>query len=162
MEIVLSLVAITISLAVLLLNSLRFQTQAQRAALAANHAGMFGVESQISSVPSVLRFHGIEDPEAALERHGLTVAEFGYLLGSFTLGGTYYRNAPEAEAEAGIAPGSYRYMMCAASGTQRAWPLLRRLITRSPYRTRLDQIFAELQNADSPQSSATTPSDVEP
>lgn len=51
---------------------------------------------------------------------------------------------PYPEAEAGIADGSYRHEMCRSPATRRAWPLLRRMITSSPYRDRLDQIFDQL------------------
>ena len=156
MELILSGFAILISITSVVWSARSSRTQRQAAAVATNHTSIINIESMIAKVPQVLRFHGVEDPEQELKQHGMTSEEFAYLLGSFTLGGTYYRTAPEARA--GIRESSYRHNMCRAPATRRAWPLLRRLITKSPYRDRLDEVFAQLDH-ESPLNTAAQNAD---
>ncbi len=142
MELLFSSIAIVISISSLLWTIFSSRAQRQLLALTSNNTNIVGIASQISELPNVLKFHGIENPEEELKKHDVTAEEFAYLVGIFILGGTYYRTAPNVSEI--FAKGSYRHNMCLAPATRRAWPLLRRMITKSPYRDRLDEIIEKL------------------
>ncbi len=143
MELVISLIATTISVVSLGWSVRTSLRQREGSAIAANLISLSQVEASIAEVPSALRFHGIELTD--LEEGGITPEEFAYLLSNFTLGGVYYRSSPKAKHM--IEPGTYRYEMCQAEATRKIWPVLRRMISPSPYRDALDQVFLELDKS---------------
>lgn len=143
MELNLSGVAVMVSITSLIWTAISARSQRQNTAVVTNHTNIIRVEAQIAKVPSLLRFHGIMDPEMELKQHGISAEEFVYLLNSFTVAGTFYRTAPRAKTKL-LAKGSYRYNMCRSPATRRAWPLLRSFINKGPYRDHLDEIFSKL------------------
>ena len=114
MELFLSVMAVAVSIASLIWTAITAESQRKNAAVVTNHTNIINVEAQIAKVPSLLRFHGITDPEMALEQHGLSSEEFVYLLNSFTVAGTFYRTSPKRKTML-LAKVYYRYNMCSSS-----------------------------------------------
>ena len=132
---ILSIVALVISISSLLW-TIWFNLRRARVDPMLNYLSKLSdVERMIATTPSALKFHGIEERE--LVEAGITAQEFAYLVSSFTLGGAYHR-AYMDNSQKPITPGTYRYTMCSADATRRAWPLLRRMMAHTPYRDQLE------------------------
>jgi len=101
------------------------------------------VEGLIGKIPSVLRFHGIPDPEKALSEHGVTAEELAYLISSFTLAGVLYTTSPDKTLFCG--PDSYRDHMFQSEAMRKAWPLVRMFYGRSAneFRDAMDKLCRE-------------------
>lgn len=138
---VLSVIAILVSLATFFWTVASNAESRRAAAVSANTDLIIEIEGRVGRLPDLLRFHGINDPREELKKHGLTPEEFAYLVNSFTVGGTFYRNSPRPESI--LASGSYRSAMCLSPATQKAWPLVRVLIAPTAYRDALDNIFRD-------------------
>src|SRR5689334_4350053 len=108
LSLVLSVIAVIISLSSFAYTIYSGRKHERTSALVTNHSAMVAVEARLSDVPAALRFHGI-DPED-LARHGVTPQEFAYLVNSFSVGGTYYRTAPEPAPM--LEAGTYYHRMC--------------------------------------------------
>lgn len=121
--------------------SSKYEAIKQGSAILAN------AESRIGENPELLRFHGINIEEDELKAHGLSATDLAYLLNNFSAGGVFYRCLPSKEKNVVLSEGSYRYEMMKSEHTQRAWPLLRRLLTNSDYRKRLDELHQELSSS---------------
>jgi hypothetical protein len=96
-------------------------------------AQLNSVEEMIAEYPSVLKFHGIS--QAELDEARITPQEFAYLVSSFTLGGAWYQAYGSEENKPFD---GYRGRICTAEATQRAWPLLKRMMDDSPYRRKVE------------------------
>lgn len=93
------------------------------------------IEAEIGVTPSALEFHGISIDE--LDQAGITPKEFAYLVASFTAGGAWF----EAFSDGKTSPykvGNYRWQICSSQKTQKAWPLLKRMMDDSPYRAKVE------------------------
>ena len=99
-------------------------------------AQLVSIESQIAKTPSVLRFHGLDARD--LIDHDVSAEEFSYLVTTFTLGGVWYKAFESSEDIGPYKPGEYRYDICASPATQKAWPLLKRMMEDTPYRKKID------------------------
>jgi hypothetical protein len=109
--------------------------EAQRAPMINYLSALSSVEAQIAKTPTVLKFHGIDPGE--LERRGVSAEEFAYLVTSFTLGGVWH-TAYWWQRGKTYKRGDYRYAICAAEATRKAWPLLRKMMEKTPYRDRIE------------------------
>jgi hypothetical protein len=144
MSLILSVIALIISVITAAWSIFSFFHQRHMEAVSSNTDLIVEIESRIGDVAEFLRFHGIENPKEELEKHALTPKEFAYLVNSFTVAGTFYRTTPFPQDI--LKKGSYRRTMCDAPATQRAWPLIRGFLADTPYRTALDEIFSDLNS----------------
>lgn len=142
-EFALSITAVILSLASFAFTIFANRHQRTQAAIAASNSGLVSVEARIAEQATLLRFHGFEDPEGELNDCGLSASEFAYLVNSFTLGSSYFRTS--ASPTTSLTEGSYRQQMCAAIPTRRAWPLIKRMLSDTPYRDHLENIFQKLE-----------------
>lgn len=144
MEMVLSIIAIFVSILAFGFSIISAINQRKLIALTASNTKLVDVESRLGDMPSLFKFHGYDDIEKELKHYEISSQEFSYLLASFTLGGTYYRGAPNPGFL--LEKDSYRYKMCSSPATRKAWPLLREFLANSKYRDELDKIFDNLDN----------------
>jgi len=124
-EIIVAGVAVLVSFFSLLTTIAFALRQGRSSAIASSFALMAQAEAMLKDVPSALKFHGVSDED--LRRAGITPEEFVYLIVNFTGAGVLYRMS-EPDSTAPFQKGSYRYVMLSQPATQRAWPLLRKLI----------------------------------
>ncbi len=96
------------------------------------------VEKMLGDVPSALAFHGISADD--LKNCDLSAKDFAYLVASFTVGGAYHRiKDPNSKEAFDPTRDTYRYNMCRAPATQRAWPLLKRMMNKTNYQERIER-----------------------
>jgi len=126
---VLSLVSITTTLVFTL-------RQIRTTSILASNAAILEVEKLLGDVPSALKFHGIQEDD--LRQADITPREFAYLLTSLTGGAIYHRTVRKTNDDP-FEEGSYRYIMCSQPSTQRAWPLIRRMMGEHIFRTKMDK-----------------------
>lgn len=101
-----------------------------------------GVEQMLATVPSAIKFHGIQVEELA--EAGVTVEEFAYILSNFTAGGTYHRTEGSNTREP-FKLDSYRGTLLRSPDTRRVWPVLKRCLAPSVYRDRIEATIALIE-----------------
>jgi hypothetical protein len=102
------------------------------------------LDRSIESTPGILRFHGIQEHE--LSELGISAQEFAYLVSQFKFI-SYYERLNMSLFTGPYQPGSYRYRLCESNDVQRAWPLIKRLLSNGRYTSRLDKtIWVPQQN----------------
>lgn len=102
------------------------------------------VEQMLARVPKAVRFHGISLEQ--MQECGVNEQEFAYLLASFTAGGIGAR-ARDEKSKTPFPPGSYRRTMLEAEHTRKAWPLIRVMMSDTPYRRRIEATIALIERA---------------
>jgi hypothetical protein len=100
------------------------------------------VESRLADFPPALRFHGLSEED--LERVEIEPRDFAYLLNSFTLG-SIRQSILSRWKQSAFPPGDYRYQMCLAKETRRAWPLVKKLMNPSAFVARIDRTIEEIE-----------------
>lgn len=140
-SVVFSAVSLAVSILALRINRDNFKTRMQNHAFISNENHMIEIESRIGQNPELLRFHGIEDPDAFLKECDLTPAEFAYLLNSFTTGSIFYNTAIDEKKKTILKPNSYRWIMCKSEATKKAWPAVKMLLVENEYRDELERII---------------------
>lgn len=115
----------------------------QNQALFSNENHIMEIESRTANHPEFLRFHGIDNPEEFLAQHGLTSAEFAYLVNSFTAGSLFYNTANKSKKDKILKPNSYRWEMCKSPSVKKAWPAIRVLLASGEYRDKIEEIIYE-------------------
>lgn len=130
----LSILAIILSLTSLLWNIVNSYKSKHKSNLVSNLSAISAVEAKLGELPKALRFHGISEND--LKKANVTAEEFSYLLSSLTVGGLYHRQHKKNEKT--FANGTYRNLMCQSKDFRAAWPLLKTMLSPSPYRDRID------------------------
>ena len=125
------------------LNYSKYKREMQNQALFSNENHIIEIESRTAMHPEFLRFHGIENPDAFLEEHGITPQEFAYLLNSFTAGSLFYNTANKKKKDVILKPNSYRWIMCKSPSVRKAWPAIKILLAPGEYRDKLEKIIYE-------------------
>jgi len=101
---------------------------------------MIQVENTLQNVSSALRFHGIE--VADLEKTGVSVNEFVYLLNSFTSASIYFADTDIDDRP--FKKESYRYKMLLNPDVQKVWPYLSKMIEPSKYKMKIENTLMEI------------------
>ncbi len=101
-------------------------------------AGFANLEQMIKDVPSVLRFHGIQEEE--LKIANVTAEEMSYFLSNMTTGGIYYRTTAKVGLIKFFGEQGYYGEMFKHEATRNAWAVCRRCLAPSDYRTQLDKL----------------------
>ena len=137
-------VIITLRANVTALDETRRQLRSQMFAESESH--FVTLEQLLASVPSALKFHGIDPSE--LEKAGVTPQEFAYLMANFTAGGVNVRALNESDTSPFI-EGDYYRVMLESSHTRSAWPLIQKLMTASPYKQRIQATINLIEERES-------------
>lgn len=132
---VISIIAIIISIGSFVYTIYSNARAVKNAAMFNNLTTIINVEAQLANVPSALKFHGVSIKE--LENINITPQEFAYLLTSFTAGGIYYKTYFPNDSTP-FDKNSYRYEMCQSEQTRNAWPILKKFITNTNYRKKIE------------------------
>ena len=141
METIFSITALALSIISIMI-SLYWSVKDRRdSSLLANHSNLIQIESLVGDFPSILRFHGIDEKE--LKKHGLTSEEFAYLLNNFTAGGTFHRMIGNRKST--FKKGTYRYNMCVAEPTRKAFPLIKQMLEPSRYRDKIENTIKKYE-----------------
>ena len=159
---IIAIVAVAVSSISLLLNVLLarwiFRGENRSSAVASSFALMASAEAMLKDIPTGLKFHGITEQDLA--DAGLTAEEFAYVLVNFTSAGVYYRINDPHDVTA-FPRDSYRHVMLSAPATQRAWPLLKKLINPQlgSYGKKIEATLAaiEQEHAGAPMRPETRP-----
>ena len=100
---------------------------------------MIQIENTLRNVSLALRFHGIE--VADLEKTGVSVNEFVYLLNSFTSSSILYFSDIDDRP---FKKESYRYRMVSHPDVQKAWVYPDKMIEPSNYKTKIENTLREI------------------
>jgi hypothetical protein len=132
----------SLSLFVSIIAAVYARSSIRASTLAAHMSAIVQVESRLAELPDALRFHGlsVEDLKAA----GIEPCEFAYLLNSFTLGSIRQRILSRWDRRA-FPSGDYRYQMCLAKETRRAWPLVKKLMNPGAFVDRIDRTIEKIE-----------------
>jgi len=141
MELLISSLALIVS-AVTGVWTLRNSRDQAQAARLANVTSIIDTERSLAGVPTALRFHGIT--QAALDEAGVTAAEFAYLLANCS-STSLYHNWSSEDPNLPFAENSYRHAMCASADFRRAWPLIKRMMNKGTFTSRMDATIATIQ-----------------
>jgi len=141
MEIVIASIALLVSIASSLW-TYRQNREQVRVARLSNLTSIVGVEGSLGKVPSALRFHGID--QAELAEAGVTPEEFAYLLTNCTAT-AFYHNTSNEKPDQPFAEGSYRRAMCVTPDFQRAWPVLKKMMNKGMFVSRVDATIAAVR-----------------
>lgn len=142
--------AAILSLITLVWTIVSYVRQQRATSLFNNLAAIIQVEAQLKDIPSALKFHGVDPGD--LEKCGITSQEFAYLLANFTASGIYYKVYEPCETGPfNPKTDEYRYRMCVADATRKAWPLLRRFIDVGNYRARIEATIKAYEEVKPPE-----------
>ena len=143
---IIAVLALMVSLAALAVQLVSHWRQHRQAALATNLASLAEVQLQIVSNPHLLRFHSVTDQD--LSEHGVSAAELAYLVANFHTGSIYYSTVDVIPNESIFTEDDpYRYYMMKSPDTRKAWPLIKRFMNNSTYKTRLQVTAAAFDKA---------------
>ena len=124
--------------------SLFFRRKALDASRIASLSHMVGVELSLKEIQTAIKFHGISKGD--LQTAGITEEELSYLVASFTAGGIYHRfktfkkNTP-------FEPDSYRYKMCINKQLRVAWPLVMKMMNKSPFTEKVERTIRTIEKS---------------
>ena len=141
---VVSLLALITSIVALLWTAIMNRRQNEYSTLLAHLSDINAVEARLGQLPSALRFHGLS--ESDLADGGMTPEEYAYLLNNFTAGATWHMILTSRDRSP-FRPGSYRYVMCQSVETQKAWPVVKRMMSPSGFVERIDATIALIQRS---------------
>jgi len=154
MEIWFSVIALLLSLVSFSWTIGSYFSKTHKTAVSTNIIATANLERSLADIPTALKFHGIEQND--LEDAGVTPEEFAYLVASLSVGEVYHRFY-NVRGTTAFKPSSYRYTMCAAPATQRAWPLLRRMLSPSAYRDKLENTIKLVESQNQSQQKIERP-----
>ncbi len=101
------------------------------------------LERSLENTPLAFRFHGISEDD--IRDVGITAEELSYLVASFTCGNFYHHLL--APFNKNVFPeGHYRFAMCASEPFQKAWPLVRKMLSPSNFVIRVDRTIELLKS----------------
>lgn len=142
MEISLSHVAIFISLISIAI-TLWFNFRKLEVQNMSNLSHMIAQERFLADIPSAFRFHGITDDQ--IKNAGITAEELSYLVSSITAGGVYHRTHSPNCAKS-FDKGSYRYNMIKSEEFRKAWPLVKQMMNKTSFTTKIDNTINLIEN----------------
>ncbi|MBD3337338.1 MAG: hypothetical protein GF355_17635 [Candidatus Eisenbacteria bacterium] len=134
-EVGLSVVAIGVSVGSLMWNVLWSRDMRRRNTHYANATLLAEVELSLKDIPGALKFRGITERELAAA--GVTVEELSYLTANILAGWLLYE-AVESNCRKPFERGHYRYKLFQSEHTQKAWPLVKRILEHTPFMDRID------------------------
>ena len=107
-------------------------------------AQIAGIEKNLGENQDLLKCHSIEPSE--LKEIGVTPEEFGYLLSSFTIGHAWYLAHGYGKSKKNaFEKGSYRYQMITSTPAIKSWPILKKFISDTRYRDKLEATIKEYE-----------------
>lgn len=141
----LSIAAIGISIGGLLWNILWAREERRRSTHYANSTLLTEVELSLKDIPGALKFRGISDCD--LEKAGVSADELSFLTANILAGWMLY-DILEPTCREPFAKGTYRYKLLQSEHTQRAWPLVKRLLEDCPYSERIENTILAIKKND--------------
>ncbi len=102
---------------------------------------MAQLERSLADAPNAFKFHGLT--KQTIKEHGFDDKSLSYLLSNMTIGGSFHRHSKEAGSHV-FKKSSYRYKLCESEEVLRAWPLIERMITETPYKDRIINTLKEI------------------
>lgn len=100
------------------------------------------LELSLKNNPNALRFHGVSLKE--MEEIGINIEDFSYLLANFTTGCMHHRASQRAFNEIELT--EYRVSMLESEHTRKAWPFIRKMMSRSPCRDKIDEKIKQIED----------------
>lgn len=141
MELLISSLALFVS-ALTGIWTIRHTREQAQAAKLANVTSIIAVERSLGTIPTALRLHGITNDE--LEDAGVTAEGLAYLLASCSATSIYHNFSAEDPTQP-FADDSYRHAMCASPDFRRAWPLVKRMMNKGTFVSRMDATIAGVE-----------------
>lgn len=133
-SIIISVSSLTVAVVAVVYNNILAEKMVKQARIAANLSAVSEIKLKLIDIPSALKFHGIT--QKMLDSHEVTPQELAYLASNFIAGQIYF----EMSSRNTLTPfeeGDYRENICKSEHTQKAWPLLEKLIDDTPYRDKI-------------------------
>jgi hypothetical protein len=143
-----SAVALIVSLCVLWYTIRHNRKMASHQYWSSSEALYVQLEQALNKSPNILRFHGID--EDIEKTYGITIDELSYLLPIFTAGGINDRTVGNnVKVNNPFELDGYYGQLLSSKHTVKAWPLIRKLMSPSNYRSRLEatiELIKQLEN----------------
>lgn len=98
------------------------------------------LEMMLKDIPGALKFHRINIDD--LEKIGICIEEFSYLLANFTTGCMGERALKKED----VLLTQYRLNMLKSDHTRKAWPFIKKMMSPSPCREIIDSTIEEIEN----------------
>tara|TARA_R110000868_G_scaffold306734_1_gene567968 strand:+ start:1732 stop:2172 length:441 start_codon:yes stop_codon:yes gene_type:complete len=144
-EIIFSTIAVIFSTFSLVYTVYRNRKSDQKTSLSQNINAVANIELQAISNPEIFQVHGISKEE--IEETGYSEIQFAYLVNSFTAASLYYRRNSSGGLKS-FNKGGYRYNIVSQPNFKKAWPVLKRMMENSEFRTKLDLLLKRNFNHD--------------
>ncbi len=144
MEIIISIVALVVSLSSLGWQAITWKKQHEQERLNQNIALLAEIKMKLAEMPEAFRFHGISEED--MEAHDITEKELAYLVANFMAGQVYYETI-DNNPEEPFGENDYRAQICKTKAFRKAWPLVKKILDDTSYRQKVEKTVERYQNS---------------
>ena len=117
MEIIISIVALVVSLSSLGWQAITWRKQHEQERLNQNIALLTEIKMKLAEMPEAFRFHGVSEKD--MEEHDITEKELAYLIANFMVGQVYYETIDNNPAKP-FGENDYRAQICKTEAFRKA------------------------------------------